>query len=136
MSDSENAKKVLCEYYEAILEDDLDKLPLLCDDPFTVISLYGTATASTAPELIKMYAGIMDNFENQGMSRKLGYDKNNFKVIDIQANVKLIQAVLTKFDSKQQQAGTWNCTYVLVNKNKKWVISLATSDNEQTTTIK
>ena len=83
-----------------------------------------------------MYKGIMDNFEAQGMSRRIGYDKDEFKTTDIQVNVKQIQTVLTKFNSDNTEAGTWNCTYILVKKDEKWLISLATSDNEQSTTIR
>tara|TARA_B100000530_G_scaffold275852_1_gene188794 strand:- start:241 stop:651 length:411 start_codon:yes stop_codon:yes gene_type:complete len=136
MSDSESAKAVLCEYYDALLKEDFDKLSSVCDDSLTVISLYGSTTVSGESNLIEMYKGIMDNFEAQGMSRRIGYDKDEFKTTDIQVNVKQIQTVLTKFNSDNTEAGTWNCTYILVKKDEKWLISLATSDNEQSTTIR
>ena len=88
MSDSESAKAVLCEYYDALLKEDFDKLSSVCDDSLTVISLYGSTTVSGESNLIEMYKGIMDNFEAQGMSRTIGYDKDEFKTTDIQVNVK------------------------------------------------
>ena len=136
MTDTEEAKSVLCEYYEALIGDDLQKLVSLCDGHLTVISLYGSITVSGAQNLTDMYKNVMDNFEAQGMSRKIGYNKDEFKTTDIQANVKQIQTVLTKFDFENKEAGTWNCTYILVKKDEKWTISLATSDNQQSTTIR
>ena len=136
MTDTEKAKSVLCEYYEALIRDDMQKLVSVCDDHLTVISLYGSVTVSGAKNLTEMYKNVMDNFEIQGMSRKIGYNKDEFKTTDIQANVKQIQTVLTKFDIENKEAGTWNCTYILVKKDEKWTISLATSDSQQSTTIK
>ena len=81
MTDTEEAKSVLCEYYEALIGDDLQKLVSLCDDHLTVISLYGSVTVSGAKNLTEMYKNVMDNFEIQGMSRKIGYNKDEFKTL-------------------------------------------------------
>ena len=83
MTDTEEAKSVLCEYYEALIGDDLQKLVSLCDDHLTIISLYGSITVSGAKNLTDMYKNVMDNFEAQGMSRKIGYNKDEFKTTDM-----------------------------------------------------
>ena len=113
----------------------MQKLVSVCDDHLTVISLYGSVTVSGAKNLTEMYKNVMDNFEIQGMSRKIGYNKDEFKTTDIQANVKQIQTVLTKGDIENKEAGTWNCTYMLVKKDEKWTFSCY-RDNQQSTTIK
>ena len=125
---SESAKKVLCEYLDSVLEDNMDNLSSICDFPFTVITLYESITVAGESELIKMFKQATDSFRNQGLS--VSYEKEKFEVLNIQANVKLIRAVLVKHDAKKEIIGTWNCTYLLIMKDHKWVVFVAASDKE------
>ena len=65
---SESAKKVLCEYLDSVLEDNMDNLSSICDFPFTVITLYESITVAGESELIKMFKQATDSFRNQGLS--------------------------------------------------------------------
>ena len=67
--------------------------------------------------------------------QKIGYDREQFKVINVQDNVKLVQTELTNYNKDGGERSSWNCTYVMVKHNDEWLMSLATSDNVASTTI-
>ena len=138
MSDTNDKEAVdtLCEYYDAISAEQYEAVPPLCTRVFTVISLYGSATLTSDEAIIQTYKDLWATWEEQGIMKKIGYDRNQFKVIAVQENVKLIQTQLMNYDQAGEELNSWNCTYVMVKKEGKWLMSLATSDNEATTSIK
>ena len=137
MSDTNDnaAVDTLCEYYDAISAEQYEAVPLLCTEVFTVISLYGSATLMSDEAIIQTYKDLWATWGKQGIMKKIGYDRNQFKVIPVQENVKLIQTQLMNYDQAGNQLSSWNCTYVMVKKDGKWLMSLATSDNVASTSI-
>ena len=137
MSDTNDKQAVdtLCEYYDAISAEQYEAVPPLCTGVFTVISLYGSATLTSDEAIIQTYKDLWATWEEQGIMRKIGYDRNQFKVIPVQENVKLIQTQLMNYDQAGNELNSWNCTYVMVKKEGKWLMSLATSDNVASTSI-
>ena len=101
-----------------------------------MISLYGSVTLTSDEAIIQTYKDLWATWEGQGIMKKIGYDRNQFKVIPVQENVKLIQTQLMNYDQAGEELNSWNCTYVMVKKEGKWLMSLATSDNEASTSIK
>tara|TARA_B100000674_G_scaffold490612_1_gene506917 strand:+ start:879 stop:1307 length:429 start_codon:yes stop_codon:yes gene_type:complete len=138
LSDTSDKEAVdtLCAYYDAISAEQYKAVPPLCTEVFTVISLYGSATLTSDEAIIQTYKDLWAAWEKQGIMKKIGYDRNQFKVIPVQENVKLIQTQLMNYDQAGNELNSWNCTYVMVKKEGKWLMSLATSDNEATTSIK
>ena len=126
----------LCTYYDAISAEQYESVPPLCTEVFTVISLYGSATLTSDEAIIQTYKDLWATWEERGIMKKIGYDRNQFKVVPVQENVKLIQTQLMNYDQAGEELNSWNCTYVMVKKEGKWLMSLATSDNEATTSIK
>ena len=138
MSDTNDnaALDTLCKYYDAISAEQYEAVPPLCTEVLTVISLYGSATLTSDEAIIQTYKDLWAAWEKQGIMKKIGYDRNQFKVIPVQENVKLIQTQLMNYDQAGEELNSWNCTYVMVKKEGKWLMSLATSDNEASTSIK
>ena len=135
-TNDKEAVDTLCAYYDAISAEQYEAVPPLCTEVFTVISLYGSATLTSNEAIIQTYKDLWAAWEEQGIMKKIGYDRNQFKVIPVQENVKLIQTQLMNYDQAGEELNSWNCTYVMVKKEGKWLISLATSDNEASTSIK
>tara|TARA_A100000164_G_C21669373_1_gene658818 strand:+ start:184 stop:612 length:429 start_codon:yes stop_codon:yes gene_type:complete len=130
------AVDTLCAYYDAISAEQYEAVPTLCTEVFAVISLYGSATLTSDEAIIQTYKDLWATWEEQGIMKKIGYDRNQFKVIAVQENVKLIQTQLMNYDQAGNELNSWNCTYVMVKKEGKWLMSVATSDNEASTSIK
>ena len=137
MSDTNDKEAVdtLCEYYDAISAEQYEAVPPLCTGVFTVISLHGSATLTSDEAIIQTYKDLWATWEEQGIMKKIGYDRNEFRVIPVQENVKLIQTQLMNYDQAGEKLNSWNCTYVMVKKEGKWLMSLATSDNVASTSI-
>ena len=135
-TNDKEAVDTLCEYYDAISAEQYEAVPPLCTEVFTVISLYGSATLTSDEAIIQTYKDLWATWEEQGIMKKIGYDRNQFKVIPVQENVKLIQTKLMNYDQAGEELNSWNCTYVMVKKEGKWLMTLATSDNEASKSIK
>ena len=136
MSDQEAVKDTLCSYYEAIRDQNFDDLPELFDDAMTGISLYGSQTVVGDQAIIKLFQNMVSNWKEQGISPRMGHDREQFKVTDVQENIKLVQTRLTNFDFDDNPLSSWDCTYVMVKKEDKWLVTLGTSNNQATTSLK
>ena len=134
--DDEAAIEVLCNYYDAISSGSYEAIPPLCSDTFTVISLNGSSLLSTNENIIQAYKNLWTTWKEQGIMRKIGYDRDKFAVIEVQDNVKLIQTRLTNYDQAGLELNCWNCSYVMVREDFTWLISLATTDNASSTSLK
>ena len=134
-TDEQAAIDTLCRYYDAISSGDYSEIPKLCAEVLSVISLYGTATLTSGEAIVQTYENIWASWNDQGIMQKIGYDREQFKVINVQDNVKLVQTELTNYNKDGGERSSWNCTYVMVKHNNEWLMSLATSDNVASTTI-
>ena len=135
-TDEQAAIDTLCRYYDAISSGDYSDIPKLCAEVLSVISLYGTATLTSGEAIVQTYENLWASWKDQGIMQKIGYDREQFKVISVQDNVKLVQTELTNYNKDGGERSSWNCTYVMVKHNNEWLMSLATSDNVASTTIR
>jgi hypothetical protein len=65
-----------------------------------------------------------------GLSCKIGYERGQFDVKDVQDNVKIVNTRLTNFKQDGGTFETWNCTYVFCKDDSGWKILLATFDDK------
>ena len=99
----------------------------------TGISLYGSQTVVGDQAIVELFQSMVANWKEQGISSRMGHDREQFKVTDVQENIKLVQTRLTNFDFANNRLGSWDCTYVMVKKEDKWSVTLRTSNNKATT---
>ena len=62
--------------------------------------------------------------------------KKEFEVSHIQENIDLVKTELTNFDLEGNFLQKWDCTYILRKDNGRWLISLATSNNKSSKSMK
>ena len=131
-----NSKDALVNYYLAITNADLEKISTCFDLPAKLISLYGVVDVLSTKDIIATYDNIIKTWNNQGISNKIGYDADKFEITHVQNNIDLIQTELKNYDLKGSYIQNWRSIYILRLVNTRWVISLATSDNKKSSSIK
>jgi len=131
-----NSKDTLVNYYAAISNADLENISTYFDLPAKLISLYGVVDVISKKDIITTYDNIIKTWNDQGISNKIGYDVDKFKIFHVQNNIDLIQTELKNYDLNGYHIQNWKSIYVLRLVNTKWVISLATSDNQSSSSIK
>ena len=127
MSDS---KQTLVKYYDAISNADLEKICECFDIPSKLISLYGVVNITSKEDINKTYSDIIETWKSQNISHKIGYDKNAFNISKIQENIDLVKTRLTNFDLDGNFLQEWDCSYIVRKENDRWLISLATTNNQ------
>ena len=127
MSDS---KQTLVKYYDAISNADLEKICECFDIPSKLISLYGVVNITSKEDINKTYSDIIETWKTQNISHKIGYDKNDFNISKIQENIDLVKTRLTNFDLDGNFLQEWDCSYIVRKENDRWLISLATTNNQ------
>ena len=133
MSDS---TETLVKYYDAISKADLEKICESFDIPSKLISLFGVVNITSKEDIIKTYSDIIETWKTQNISNKIGYDKNTFDVTKIQENIDLVKTKLTNFDLDGNFLLEWDCSYILRKENDQWLISLATTNNKTSKSMK
>ena len=131
-----NSTEILVKYYDGLTNGDLQSVSECFDVPSKLISLYGVVDISSREEILKTYTDMIETWKKQGISNKIGYDKNEFDVSHIQKNIDLVKTELTNFDLEGNFIQKWDCTYIVRNDNARWLISLATSNNKTSKSIK
>ena len=131
-----NSKDTLVNYYAAISNADIENISTFFDLPAKLISLYGVVDVISKKDIITTYDNIIKTWNDQGISNKIGYDVDKFKIFHVQNNIDLIQTELKNYDLNGYYIQNWKSIYVLRLVNTKWVISLATSDNQSSSSIK
>ena len=131
-----NSTEILVKYYDGLTNGDLQNVSECFDVPSKLISLYGVVDISSREEILKTYTDMIETWKKQGISNKIGYDKNEFEVSHIQKNIDLVKTELTNFDLEGNFIQKWDCTYIVRNDNARWLISLATSNNKTSKSIK
>ena len=131
-----NSKDALVNYYAAISNADLENISACFDLPAKLISLYGVVDIISKKDIITTYNNIIKTWNDQGISNKIGYDADKFKITHVQNNIDLIQTELKNYDLNGSYIQKWRSIYILRQANTKWVISLATSDNKSSSSIK
>ncbi len=133
MSDS---TETLVKYYDAISNADLEKICESFDIPSKLISLYGVVNITSKEDIIKTYSDIIKTWKTQNISNKIGYDKNSFEVTTIQENIDLVRTRLTNFDLDGNFLLEWDCSYIVREQNNRWLISVGTTNNKTSTSMK
>ena len=131
-----NSKDTLVNYYAAISNADLEKISTFFDLPAKLISLYGVVDIICKKDIITIYDNIIKTWNDQGISNKIGYDVEKFEITHVQNNIDLIQTELKNYDLNGSYIQNWRSIYILRLVNTRWVISLATSDNNRSSSIK
>ena len=133
MSDS---KETLVKYYDAISNADLEKICESFDIPSKLISLYGVVNITSKEDIIKTYSGIIETWKTQNISNEIGYDKNTFDVSNIQENIDLVKTKLTNFDLDGNFLLEWDCSYIVRKEDDRWLISVGTTNNKTSKSMK
>ena len=131
-----NSTETMVKYYDAISNKDLQTICECFDIPSKLISLYGVVNITSRDDIIKTYSDIIETWKTQNISNKIGYDKNTFDVSKIQENIDLVKTRLTNFDLDGNFLLEWDCSYIVRKENDHWLISLATTNNKTSKSMK
>ena len=126
----------MVKYYDAVSNADLQTICECFDIPSKIISLYGVVNIASKEDIIKTYSGIIETWKTQNISNKTGYDKNDFNISKIQENIDLVKTRLTNFDLDGNFLQEWDCSYIVRKENDRWLISLATTNNKTSKSVK
>ena len=132
MSNQDQAVAVLLGYYESIRAGDVRGISRYFDSSVTLISLTGSNVLSGSTHIDAAFETLVETWRALGVSLKIQYDRDEFKIEDIQSNVVMIRTHLTNFRDNGEVFESWNCMYVLVNTEDGWKISVATFDDKGT----
>ena len=131
-----SSTEIMVKYYDAISSADLQTICECFDIPSKLISLYGVVNITSRDDIIKTYSDIIETWKTQNISNKIGYDKNTFDVSNIQENIDLVKTRLTNFDLDGNFLQEWDCSYIVRKENVHWLISLATTNNKTSKSMK
>ena len=131
-----NSIETLVKYYDAISNADLQKICESFDIPSKLISLYGVVNITSKEDIIKTYSDIIETWKTQNISNKIGYDKNTFDVTKIQENIDLVKTRLTNFDLDGNFLLEWDCSYIVRKEDDRWLISVGTTNNKTSKSMK
>ena len=131
-----NSTKIMVKYYDALSKADLQTVCECFDIPSKLISLYGVVDITSKADILKTYSDIIETWKKQGISNKIGYDEKSFEVSNIQENIDMVNTKLTNFDLDGNFLQEWNCTYIIRKEHGKWLISLATTNNKTSKSMK
>ena len=130
------ALEALKTYYEALANKNLEVVADSYDAPSKMITLAGTVDFGSRDAVKAVFENLIQTWEQQGISSKIGFDEADFSITQVQENVVLIRNQLTNFDLNGNFHQTWECTYVMTKSDEKWKISLATTNNRATTSVR
>ena len=131
-----NSTETLVKYYDAISKADLEKICESFDIPSKLISLYGVVNITSKEDIIKTYSDIIETWKTQNISNKIGYDKTTFEVTKIQENIDLVKTRLTNFDLDGNFLLEWDCSYIVRKHDVRWLISIGTTNNKTSKSMK
>ena len=131
-----NSTETMVKYYDAISNKDLQTICECFDIPSKLISLYGVVNITSRDDIIKTYSDIIETWKTQNISNKIGYDKNDFNISKIQENIDLVKTRLTNFDLDGNFLQEWDCSYIVRKENDRWLISLVTTNNQSSKSMK
>ena len=126
-----NSTETMVKYYDAISNKDLQTICECFDIPSKLISLYGVVNITSRDDIIKTYSDIIETWKTQNISNKIGYDKNTFDVTEIQENIDLVK---TRLDGNFLLE--WDCSYIVRKDNVRWLISVGTTNNKTSKSMK
>ena len=131
-----NSTETLVKYYDAISNADLQTICECFDIPSKLISLYGVVNITSREDIIKTYSDIIETWKPQNISNKIGYDRNSFDDSSIQENIDLVKTRLTNFDLDGNFLLEWDCSYIVRKEDHRWLISVGTTNNKTSKSMK
>ena len=131
-----DAVETLKTYYEALASKNLEVVADSYDVPSKMITLAGVVNFGSRDAVKAAFGNLIETWEQQGISSKIGFDLEEFSIIDVQENCVVIRNQLTNFNLKGDFHQNWDCTYVLTKTDGKWKISVATTNNKATTSVR
>ena len=131
-----SSTETMVKYYDALSSADLQTICECFDVPSKLISLFGVVNIASKEDIIKTYSGIIETWKTQNISNEIGYDKNTFDVSNIQENIDLVKTRLTNFDLDGNFLQEWDCSYIVRKENDHKLISLATTNNKTSKSMK
>jgi hypothetical protein len=131
-----NSTETMVKYYDAISNADLQTICECFDIPSKLISLYGVVDMFSKEKIIEAYSSIIETWKSQNISNKIGYDRNSFDVSSIQENIDLVKTRLTNFDLDGNFLLEWDCSYIVRKEDHRWLISVGTTNNKTSTSMK
>ena len=131
-----NSTQTMVKYYDALSNTDLQTICECFDIPSKLISLYGVVNITSKEDINKTYSDIIETWKTQNISHKIGYDKNDFNISKIQENIDLVKTRLTNFDLDGNFLQEWDCSYIVRKENERWLISLVTTNNQSSKSMK
>ena len=131
-----SSAETMVKYYDALSSANLHTVCECFDVPSKLISLFGVVNIASKEDIIKTYLGIIETWKTQNISNEIGYDKNTFDVSNIQENIDLVKTRLTNFDLDGNFLQEWDCSYIVRKENDHWLISLATTNNKTSKSMK
>ena len=131
-----SSTETMVKYYDALSSADLQTICECFDVPSTLISPYGVVNIASKEDIIKTNSGIIETWKTQNISNEIGYDKNSFDVSNIKENIDLVKTRLTNFDLDGNFLQEWDCSYIVRKENDNRLISLATTNNKTSKSMK
>ena len=131
-----NSTETMVKYYDALSNTNLQTICECFDIPSKLISLYGVINITSKKGIIKTYSEIIETWKTQNISNKVGYNKNDFNISKIQENIDLVKTRLTNFDLDGNFLQEWDCSYIVRKENGRWLISLVTTNNQSSKSMK
>ena len=131
-----NSTETMVKYYDALSNTNLQTICECFDIPSKLISLYGVVNITSKKDIIKTYSDMIETWKTQNISNKVGYDKNDFNISKIQENIDLVKTRLTNFDLDGNFLQEWDCSYIVRKENDRWLISLVTTNNQSSKSMR
>ena len=131
-----NAVETLKTYYGALANKDLEVVADSYDLPSKMITLAGVVNLASRNAVKAAFENVIKTWERQGISSKIGFDEADFSITEVQENCVLISNQLANFKLNGDFYQTWECTYLMTKTRGKWKISVATTNNKATTSVR
>ena len=131
-----HAVETLKTYYEALAHKNLEVVADSYDVPSKMITLAGVVNFGSRDAVKAAFENVIKTWEQQGISSRVGFDVEDFSITDVQDNCVMIRNQLMNFNLNGDFHQTWECTYVMTKTDGQWKISLVTSNNKATTSVR
>ena len=93
-----DAAETLKTYYEALASKNLEVVADSYDVPSKMITLAGVVNFGSRDAVKTAFGNVIETWEQQGISPKIGFDLEEFSIIDVQENCVVIRNQLTNFN--------------------------------------
>ena len=131
-----HAVETLKTYYEALAHKNLEVVADSYVVPSKMITLVGVVNFGSRDAFKAAFENVIKTWEQQGISSRVGFGTEDFSITDVQDNCVLIRNHLTNFNLNEDFHQTWECTYVMTKTDRHWKISVVTSINKATTSVR